>query len=61
MALEGVNTFYGPSHILFDLGLTVGEGTVTCLLGRNGAGKTTAIRTIMGLTPPRSGAITFRG
>ena len=61
LALEGVNTYYGPSHILFDLGLTVGEGTVTCLLGRNGAGKTTAIRTIMGLTPPRSGAITFRG
>ena len=61
LALEGVNTYYGPSHILFDLGLTVAEGTVTCLLGRNGAGKTTAIRTIMGLTPPRSGAITFRG
>ncbi|MBI1960063.1 MAG: ABC transporter ATP-binding protein [Candidatus Rokubacteria bacterium] len=61
LALEGVNTYYGPSHILFDLGLTVGEGTVTCLLGRNGAGKTTAMRTIMGLTPPRSGAITFRG
>ncbi len=61
LAVEGVNTYYGPSHILFDLGLTVGEGTVTCLLGRNGAGKTTAIRTIMGLTPPRSGSITFRG
>ena len=61
LALEGVNTYYGPSHILFDLGLTVGEGTVTCLLGRNGAGKTTALRTIMGLTPPRSGTITFQG
>jgi branched-chain amino acid transport system ATP-binding protein len=61
LSLEGVNAFYGPSHILFDLALTVGEGTVTCLLGRNGAGKTTTIRTIMGLTPPRSGSITFRG
>ncbi len=61
LALAGVNAFYGPSHVLFDLSLTVGEGTVTCLLGRNGAGKTTTIRTIMGLTPPRSGAITFRG
>ncbi len=61
LTLEGVNTYYGPSHILFDVSLAVREGTVTCLLGRNGAGKTTTIRTIMGLTPPRSGTIAFRG
>ena len=61
LTLEGVNTFYGRSHILFDFSLTVQEGTVTCLLGRNGAGKTTTIRTIMGLTPAGSGIIAFRG
>jgi branched-chain amino acid transport system ATP-binding protein len=61
LTLDRVNTFYGPSHILFDLSFAVDEGTVTCLLGRNGAGKTTTIRTIMGLTPPRSGTITFSG
>ncbi len=61
LALDGVNTFYGSSHILFDVSFAVAEGTVTCLLGRNGAGKTTTIRTIMGLTPPGSGTITFQG
>jgi branched-chain amino acid transport system ATP-binding protein len=61
LALDGVNTFYGPSHILFDVSFAVEAGTVTCLLGRNGAGKTTTIRTIMGLTPPRSGSIMFQG
>ncbi|HET7343456.1 MAG TPA: ATP-binding cassette domain-containing protein, partial [Methylomirabilota bacterium] len=61
LTLEGVNTFYGPSHILFDLSFGAEEGRVTCLLGRNGAGKTTTIRSIMGLTPPRSGVITFAG
>jgi branched-chain amino acid transport system ATP-binding protein len=61
LTLERVNTFYGPSHILFDVSFAVEEGTVTCLLGRNGAGKTTTIRTIMGLTPPRSGTIAFAG
>jgi branched-chain amino acid transport system ATP-binding protein len=61
LALHGVNTFYGASHILFDVAFAVAEGTVTCLLGRNGAGKTTTIRTIMGLTPPSSGRITFDG
>jgi branched-chain amino acid transport system ATP-binding protein len=61
LELEAVNTFYGRSHILFDLGLSVRRGSVTCLLGRNGAGKTTTIRSIMGLTPPRSGTITLAG
>jgi branched-chain amino acid transport system ATP-binding protein len=59
--VEAINTFYGPSHILFDLSFHVGESEVVTLLGRNGAGKTTIIRSIMGLTPPSSGVIKFRG
>ena len=60
LELRHVETYYGESHILFDLSLDVNRGEVVCLLGRNGAGKTTTIRSIMGLTPPRSGAIRFR-
>jgi branched-chain amino acid transport system ATP-binding protein len=59
--IEGLNTFYGKSHILYDVALTVEEGTVTTLLGRNGAGKTTTMRSIMGLTPARSGTIKVFG
>ena len=51
---EGLNTFYGKSHILHDVGLTVAEGRITTLLGRNGAGKSTTLRSLVGLTPPRS-------
>jgi branched-chain amino acid transport system ATP-binding protein len=54
---EGLNTFYGKSHILHDVGLAVPEGKITTLLGRNGAGKTTTLRSLVGLTPPRSGRI----
>ena len=54
---EGLNTFYGKSHILHDVGLKVEEGTITTLLGRNGAGKTTTLRSLVGLTPPRSGTV----
>jgi len=61
LAVESINTFYGPSHILFDLSFHVDESEVVTLLGRNGAGKTTIIRSVMGLTPPSSGAIKFRG
>jgi branched-chain amino acid transport system ATP-binding protein len=60
LELRHVETYYGDSHILFDLSLDVKSGEVVCLLGRNGAGKTTTIRSIMGLTPPRSGSIRFR-
>ena len=56
-----VDTFYGESHILFDLSLEVGEGEVVCLLGRNGAGKSTTLRSIIGLAAPRSGSIRLRG
>jgi branched-chain amino acid transport system ATP-binding protein len=58
---KAINTFYGLSHILHDVSLKVKENQVVSLLGRNGAGKTTVIRSIMGLTPPRSGTILFKG
>ena len=61
LELQHVETYYGESHILFDLSLTVEPGEVVCLLGRNGAGKTTTVRSIIGLTPPRAGSITLRG
>ncbi len=61
LEIEKINTFYGLSHILFDVSLEIGEGQVVCLLGRNGAGKTTLMRSIMGLTPPKSGSVRFRG
>jgi branched-chain amino acid transport system ATP-binding protein len=61
LRLEGVNTFYGESHVLHDVALSVEEGEIVTLLGRNGAGKTTTLRTILGLTPPASGSITFNG
>jgi branched-chain amino acid transport system ATP-binding protein len=58
--LERINTFYGLGHILHDLSLRVGESEVVALLGRNGAGKTTTLRSITGLTPPRTGAIRYK-
>jgi len=61
LTAEGLNTYYGKSHILHDVGLTVAEGRITTLLGRNGAGKTTTLRSLVGLTPPRSGRVTLFG
>jgi len=61
LEVAGINTFYGMSHILFDMSLRIGQGEIICLLGRNGTGKTTTLRSIMGLTPPRSGSIAFKG
>jgi branched-chain amino acid transport system ATP-binding protein len=58
---EGLNTYYGKSHILHDVGLVVQEGRVTTLLGRNGAGKTTTLRSLVGLTPPRTGRVRVFG
>ena len=60
LKLRQVNTYYGDSHILHDISLTVPAGRVVALLGRNGVGKTTTMRTIIGLTPPRNGQITFK-
>lgn len=57
LRVENINTYYGASHILQDVSLEVGQGEVVCLLGRNGVGKTTTLRSIMGLTPPRRGRI----
>ena len=61
LELEKVDAYYGIGHILQGLSLAVGEGEVVALLGRNGAGKTTTLRCITGLTPPRSGAIRYKG
>jgi branched-chain amino acid transport system ATP-binding protein len=61
LELASVNTFYGRSHILFDVSLSVEKGEVVSLLGRNGAGKSTTLRSIIGLTPPRTGEVSFRG
>src|ERR1700719_4843294 len=58
---EGLHTFYGKSHILHGVGLTVGEGEIVTLLGRNGAGKTTTLRSLMGLTHAREGAVRIFG
>jgi branched-chain amino acid transport system ATP-binding protein len=61
LTAEGLNTFYGKSHILHDVGLSVAESQITTLLGRNGAGKSTTLRSLVGLTPPRSGQVTLFG
>ena len=57
----GLQTFYGKSHILHNVGLTVNEGEIVVLLGRNGAGKTTTLRSVMALTPPREGSVRIFG
>jgi len=59
--VEDINTYYGKSHILHDVGLEVFDMTITVLIGRNGAGKTTTLKSIMGIVPPHRGRITFRG
>ena len=61
LSLEGVETAYGDSQVLFGLNLDVAPGQVATLLGRNGMGKTTTVRSIMSLTPIRAGAIRFEG
>src|SRR3990172_12747886 len=59
--VEGINTFYGRSHVLRGVSLTVGEGECVALLGRNGAGKTTPLKTIAGVLTPREGRVRFLG
>jgi branched-chain amino acid transport system ATP-binding protein len=58
---EGLNAFYGKSHILHDVGLAARDGRITTLLGRNGAGKTTTLKALMGLVPLRSGRVHIFG
>lgn len=59
--VRDIHTFYGESHALQGVSLSVETGEVVCLLGRNGAGKSTTLKSIMGITPPRRGAIHFEG
>jgi branched-chain amino acid transport system ATP-binding protein len=58
---ERLTTYYDAARILFDVSFSLKAGTSACLLGRNGVGKTTCLRSIMGLVPQRSGAISFEG
>jgi branched-chain amino acid transport system ATP-binding protein len=58
---EGVNTLYGKAHILFDVSLEVRAGEVVVLLGRNGAGKSTTLKSIIGMVPLQRGSIRFDG
>jgi branched-chain amino acid transport system ATP-binding protein len=59
--VEAIHTYYGDSHVLHGVSLRVGPGEAVAVLGRNGAGKTTAIRSIVGFTPPRAGRVVFEG
>ncbi len=61
LEVSDIHTYYGESHILQGIGLTVAPAQCVAILGRNGAGKTTTLRSILGLTPARRGKITFNG
>ncbi len=61
LTVQNINQYYGGSHILRDVSLTAAPGKVTVLLGRNGVGKTTLLKSLMGLVPIKSGTITFDG
>jgi branched-chain amino acid transport system ATP-binding protein len=61
LRVEGLQTSYGRSQVLFGLDFAIGEGEVVTLLGRNGMGKTTTVRSIMGMTKPHAGSIKFSG
>jgi len=61
LAINDIHTWYGDSYVLQGVSLEVKDATVVALLGRNGMGKTTTIRSIMGLTPPKKGSIVFNG
>jgi branched-chain amino acid transport system ATP-binding protein len=61
LEVKGLNAYYGDSHILFDVALRVERNEVVALLGRNGAGKSTTLKTLMGVVAPREGSIVFDG
>jgi branched-chain amino acid transport system ATP-binding protein len=61
LEVTGLNSYYGDSHVLFDIALRVEAHEVVALLGRNGAGKTTTLKSLMGMLRPRSGSIVFDG
>jgi branched-chain amino acid transport system ATP-binding protein len=61
LAVDRLNAWYGTAHILFDMSFTVGRGEVVALMGRNGAGKSTTMKAVMGLLPRRSGTVHLNG
>jgi branched-chain amino acid transport system ATP-binding protein len=61
LAVDGLETCYGQSQVLFGVSLAIGEGEMVTLMGRNGMGKTTTVRSVMGLTPARAGRVRFAG
>jgi len=61
LEVSGLNSYYGDSHILFDVALRVDRHEVVALLGRNGAGKSTTLRSLMGVVAPRSGSVRLEG
>jgi urea transport system ATP-binding protein len=61
LEINGLNQYYGETHILWDIDWMVSAGSCSCLMGRNGVGKTTLLKTLMGLLPARSGSIVFDG
>jgi branched-chain amino acid transport system ATP-binding protein len=61
LEVEGLNSYYGDSHILFDVSLRIERNEVVALLGRNGAGKSTTLKSLMGVVTPRSGSVRFDG
>ena len=61
LRLDGINTYYGQMHILQNVNLQVAEGELVCLLGGNASGKSTTLKTILGIVPPRSGSVVFSG
>ncbi|HUR88189.1 MAG TPA: ABC transporter ATP-binding protein [Ramlibacter sp.] len=61
LEVKGLNSYYGDSHILFDVSLRVEKNEVVALLGRNGAGKSTTLKSLMGVVTPRSGSVTLEG
>jgi branched-chain amino acid transport system ATP-binding protein len=61
LEVEDVHTYYGTSHVLQGISLTMSSGEVLTILGRNGVGKTTLVRSIIGFTPPRRGRVCFKG
>ena len=61
LRLEGINTYYGPIHILQDLDLQVRDGELVCLLGGNASGKSTTLKTVLGIVRPKTGSVVFDG
>src|ERR1700693_2289461 len=61
LEVEEIHTYYGESHVLQGVSLRVAPGEVLAILGRNGMGKTTLIRSVIGFTPPRRGSVRFNG